>query len=311
MLAPVFAVIFFTLMPSKPPLSLMIKLLLMLLLVTAGVVIVGEQLIDSPTGFGLFCWTVLYWSFYRSHKDPKDLLSTFMLLVVIIMSVVNLQFGVSTQGLPLLMLESYLYALGATYIGFLLFPGDEKEVLPDEKTSEGSEPNLGLILCKTTAMSITLAALIGTGSTQAILIGITISNMIRIPVSQDRRIFSQNRLVTTTIGILFTIPVMLATLSGMPGWVLLGVTLFLGLQLACYAIRRQCRMSVYQLLFTNYIILNNQVLTYQGADPFTAHLTRLIAISLAILIGVMILSLVRSKRAKLSIYNANSPISDM
>ncbi|WP_428773316.1 hypothetical protein [Vibrio sp.] len=65
----------------------------------------------------------------------------------------------------------------------------------------------------------------------------------------------------------------------------------MGLRLAGFAIRRQCRISIYQLLFTNFIVLVNQIMTYQGSEPLSAEVTRLVSISLAILVGTVILNL--------------------
>lgn len=294
MLAPVFVVIFLTLMPSKPPLDMLIKLLAIFIAVSFGVVLLGEQLVDSPTGYGLFCWALIFWGFYRSHENPKDLLATFVLLVVIIMSVINLQFGLSSIGLPLLILEASITALIVTYLSFHIFPGDEKDIKPDEENPEGASTHLGLILFKSIAMAIVMAVLIGSGTDQAILIGITISSMIKVPFSNDHRIFSRNRITTTAVGILFTLPMVLLSMIGWPSWALFGASLFLGLQLACFAIRQECRLSIYQLLFTNFIVLASQVINYQGDDPFTSHLTRLLSIGIAILAGYLVLNLTHS-----------------
>ncbi|MBN8154691.1 DUF2955 domain-containing protein [Vibrio vulnificus] len=291
MLAPIFVVIFLTLMPSLPPLNMLVKLLAVMIAVCFGVVLLGEQLIDSPTGYGLFCWALFFWSFYRSHENPKDLMATFVLLAVIIMSVLNQQFGISSVGLPILMLEASVIALLVTYVSFLLFPGDEKEIVPDKEAPRGANSHLRLIFFKSTAMAIVMASLIGSGSTQSILIGITISSMIRVPFSDDHRTFGRNRIATTAIGILFTLPMVVLSIIGWPTWALFGATLCLGLQLACFAMRQQCPMSIYQLLFTNFFVLVSQVLNYQGDDPFTSHLTRLFSIGVAILIGYIVLNL--------------------
>ncbi len=294
-LAPMFVVIFLTLMPSKPPFSMLLKLLVVIVLVSFGIVATGEVLVDSPTGFGLFCWLLLFWSFYRSHKDPKDLLSTFTLIFVIITRVVNLQFGVSIASLPAVLLETFVTALVVTYASFILFPGDEKDIQPDEQGAQGAELHLGLIAFKATTLLLTIYVLIGTASTQTLLIAITIGSMIKIPISEDQRVFGSNRIVATTVGILMTIPIMAIVMIEAPIWVTLGIACFCGIQLACYAIRKQCRLSVYQLLFTNFIVLVNQIITYQGAEPLLAQLTRLVSISTAIVVAALLLNLMSIK----------------
>lgn len=295
-LAPMFVVIFLTIMPSKPPMEMLLKLLVAVIVVSLGVVLFGEVLIYSPTGFGLFSWLVLFWSFYRSHNDPKDMLATFLLLFVIITFIVNLQFNISVSNLPWLMLKTFLTAIIVTYASFLLFPGDEQDILPDDQDMDGAQTHLGLIMFKTTTLLLVMYVLIGTGSSQTLLIAITVGSMIKIPVSRDQRIFRNNRLVATFVGILATLPIMAAqNYLEMPQWALLGVTCFMGFQLACFAIRRECRLSIYQLLFTNFIVLLNQILTYQGDQPISSEVVRLISISTAILFATVILNLTQVK----------------
>ncbi|QYJ99848.1 DUF2955 domain-containing protein [Shewanella psychrotolerans] len=294
-LAPIFVVIFLTIMPSKPPLNMLLKLLLVLMFVSFGVVFLGGLLIDTPTGYALFCWSMLFWCFYRSHHDPKDLISTLVIMVVIIMTVMSVQLGAPIDVLPWLMFEAFVVALLVTYLSFVIFPGDEQDILPDETSTEGAETHMGLIVFKATAMSVVLVALVGSGSAQSILIAITISSMIKIPNPEEHRTFSQTKIVTTAVGILFTLPLMFLFRFGVATWVLLGVTIFLGLQLACFAIRRQCTLTIYQLLFTNFVVLVYQVIKQQGSESLSAEFMRLVSIVISVLIGALILNLTKHK----------------
>ncbi|CAH8189678.1 DUF2955 domain-containing protein [Vibrio aestuarianus] len=300
MLAPIFVVIFLTIMPSKPPVSLLLKLLLVMFFISFIVVNLGEILVDTPTGFALFCWALLFLSYYRSHRDPKDILSTLTLMVVIIMAVMTKQMGVSASVLPWLMFEALIIAIVVTSLSFLIFPGDEQDIQPDEQSQEKTSAHITLIIFKATAMSLVLAALIGTGSSQSILIAITISSMIKTPIQHEQKTFSHNRLITTTVGILFTVPVMLLFMFNVPTWVVLGVALFCGIQLACYAIRCNCRLSIYQLLFTNFTVLTYQIIKNQGTDSMSAELTRLVSIVIAIFIGALILNVGKSVDSRVS-----------
>ncbi|GAA0787167.1 hypothetical protein GCM10009193_08200 [Shewanella aestuarii] len=246
---------------------------------------------DTPTGYGLFCWGLFFWSFYRSHDNPKDIMASLISIVVIIMTVMNFQMGAQIDVLPWVMFKAFLIAIIVAYVSFWLFPGDEKDIAMDETHKEGAQTNLALIIFKATAMCLVLAVLIGVGSSQTILITLTISSMITIPIANDHRVFSYNKVVTTILGILFTLPIMLLSMCGLPTWVLIGVTIFCGLQLACYSIRKQCRFSVYQLLFTNFIVLTYQVIHHQGTDSLSAEFLRLLSVVIAILVGMLILSL--------------------
>ncbi|MCL1065816.1 DUF2955 domain-containing protein [Shewanella olleyana] len=303
-LAPIFVVIFLTMMPSKPPLSLMLKLLIALFFISFVIVFFASVLADTPTGFGLFCWSLLFWGYFRSHIDSKDILSTLILMVVIIITVMTEQFHTSIDGFPWLMCESLFIAIVVTSVFFIIFPGDEKDILPDDTVHQTGEVALAIVIFKATAMWLILQALIGFNSSQTILIAITISNLIKIPTSPAHKVFIRNKLVTTVTGILFTLPVLFLYTVGTTTWVLIGVSIFCAMQLACYAIRRHCRFSIYQLLFTNFIVLIYQVLKHQGADSVSAELLRLLSIIIAILIGGIILNLVmttiESKDTKLN-----------
>ncbi|PMH41382.1 multidrug DMT transporter permease [Vibrio sp. 10N.286.49.B3] len=294
-LAPMFVVIFLTIMPSRPPLNMLLKLLLILVFISFGVVFFAGLLIDSPTGFGLFCWALLFLGFYRSHHDPKDFFATLLLMVVIIMVVMSIQFGAPLNGLPWLMFEGFITALVVTYLSFLIFPGDEQDILPETRVKEGAQTHIGIIAFKATMMGVALIALMGFGSSQTMLIAMTISSMIKLPSPTDYRIFSQNKIVTTSVGILFTLPVMMLFTVGVATWFLIGVSLFCGLQLACYAIRKQCRSTIYQLLFTNFVVLTYQIIKHQAADSLSAEFLRLISIVIAILIGSLILNITKHK----------------
>jgi hypothetical protein len=207
------------------------------------------------------------------------------------MVVMTKQMGLSTSGLPWLMFNKFIIVIVVTYLAFMLFPGEQKDILPAESTDKAPEHHLGLIAFKATALCLVLVALMGIGSSQTMLIAITIGNMIRSPLVSDHQTFGRNRLVTTAVGILFTLPCMLLVVFGVSHWLLLGVSLFCGLQLACYGIRRGCRMDVYQLLFNNFTILTYQVISHQGADSFSAQFMRLVSISIAVLIAVLLLNL--------------------
>lgn len=98
--------------------------------------------------------------------------------------------------------------------------------------------------------------------------------------------------LTTATGILFTIPTMLLCGFGAPEWVVMGVSLFLGIQLACYAIRRDAHSAIYQLLLTNFVVLTYQVIKNAGIDSFSSGIMHLVSISIAIFIGALILRLI-------------------
>lgn len=297
-LAPVFVVILLTLMPSKPPFNMMLKLLAVLSLLSFGITTLSETLLSSSTGFLLFSWSLLCWSYYRSHRDPKDIVSTLTLIVVLLVIVISQQTAVSLSGLPWILFMGFVVALIATYVSFWLFPGDEKDIQPDDSHIDGANEWIGTILFKATALCVVLYALIALESTQTLLIAITFGCMIRLPINRDSHSFGLHRFVTATLGILFTLPCMLAVTIGMPTYVVLGITIFCGLQLACFAIRRQTNLTIYQLLFTNFTVLTYQIISNPGIESFSAQTTRLISISIAIALGVLVLNLFGSKQEK-------------
>lgn len=251
---------------------------------------------SSSTGFVLFIWSLLCWSYYRSHRDPKDIIATLTLIVVLIVVVMSQQMALPLSGLPWVLFESFIIALIVTCVGFWLFPGDEKDIQPDQTSIDGAEEHLGLIIFKATALCVVLYALIASGSSQTLLIAITFGSMIKHPLNQDSHSFGYYRIITASVGILFTIPCMLMVTLGAPTYVVLGVTIFCGLQLACFAIRRKTHLTIYQLLFTNFTVLTYQIINNPGIESFSAQMTRLVSIVIAIVLGVLVLNLFRSKQ---------------
>ncbi|WP_208764149.1 hypothetical protein [Shewanella aestuarii] len=137
------------------------------------------------------------------------------------------------------------------------------------------------------------------------MIAITISSILKIPMPEDHRTFSVNKIVTTVLGILFTVPIMLLYTFGISTWALLGITLFCGLQMACFAISRKCPLTLYQLLFTNFVVLTYQVIKHEGIDSLSAEFIRLMAIIVAILVGALIMNLVKFTPKALSNNSTN------
>ena len=290
-LGPVFVVILLTLMPSKPPFNMMLKLLVVLSALSFGIAALSETLVGSPTGFMLFTWSLLCWSYHRSQRDPKDIVSTLTLIVVLMVIVMSQQTAVPLGAVPSILCMGFVVALIVTYISFWIFPGDEKEIEPDNTNMDGTGEQLGGTLFKATALCVVVYALIALESTQTLLIAITFGCMIRPPISQDSHSFGRHRLITATLGILFTLPCMLAVTIGMPDYAIIGITIFCGLQLACFAIRRRTNLTIYQLLFTNFTVLTYQVVSSLGIESFSAQITRLISISIAIALGMLVLNL--------------------
>ncbi|MBY8135589.1 DUF2955 domain-containing protein [Vibrio fluvialis] len=192
-LAPIFVVILTTTIPSKPPMNLVLQLVLVLLLTSFVMVFFVQMFAGSPTGFALVCWGIFTWSYHRSHNNPQDIIS-----------------------------------------------------------------NLALIV------------------------------------------------LTTATGILFTIPTMLLCGFGAPEWVAMGVSLFLGIQLACYAIRRDAHSAIYQLLLTNFVVLTYQVIKNAGIDSFSSGIMRLVSISIAIFIGALILRLISPNKQGMESHSESS-----
>ncbi len=290
-LAPIFVVILLTTLPSKPPMDVVFKMVLVLLFVSFVVVFFAQMLSGTPTGYALFVWGMITWSYHRSHQDPQDILSTLILIVVIIATVVSKQMGFSIDGVPVVIFQAFICAFIAIFVAHFLFPGDQQDIAADEP-AKGEETHLSVAILKSTAMCLVMAALIGIGSSQTMLIVITISSMLKLPLLNHHKDYVYQRLITTATGILFTLPTMFLWGFGAPEWVVMGVSLFLGIQLACYAIRRNAHSTIYQLLFTNFAVITYQIIKTSGADSFVSGFMRLISISIAIFIGALILKLV-------------------
>ncbi|ELJ8616140.1 DUF2955 domain-containing protein [Vibrio cholerae] len=290
-LAPVFVVILLTTIPSKPPMSLVFQLVTVLILISVMVVFFAQMFAGTPTGYALFLWGILTWSYHRSHNNPQDIVSNLALIVLIIATLVSKQMHFPIDAVPAVLIQAFVVALVVTFLAHFLFPGDEQNIKPDE-AAKGIESHLGVAMFKATAMCLILAALIGIGGSQTILIAITISSMLKMPLINHHKDFVYQRLVTTAMGILFTLPTMFLCGFGAPEWVVLGVSIFLGIQLACYAYRRDAHSTIYQLLMINFVVITYQVVQNVGIDSFTSGFMRLVSISIAIFIGALILRLI-------------------
>ncbi|MGR5250829.1 DUF2955 domain-containing protein [Vibrio astriarenae] len=298
-LSPIFIVMFMTIMPSRPPMSVILKVIAAMLFISFGIVLFGSVLVDSPTGFLLYCWLLLFWGYSRSHRDPKDIIATLTLVVVVVMVVFSKQMTLPMSDLPILLFEKLVVAMIVTYLGFWLFPGDDQDILPEQGVPQADETQYDVfsVALKATALTVVLMVLIGLGATQTMLIAITISNMIKSPTHRDHKTFSHNKLITTAVGVLFTLPAMLLVTAGAPNFVVFGISLFCGLQLASFAIRRQTSLSIYQLLFVNFTSLTYKIISHPGYDSFSAQAMRFISIAIAILIGALILGFVQNESA--------------
>ncbi|PNI05605.1 multidrug DMT transporter permease [Vibrio diazotrophicus] len=294
-LAPVFVVILLTTIPSKPPMSLVFQLVTVLILISVMVVFFAQMFAGTPTGYALFLWGILTWSYHRSHNNPQDIVSNLALIVLIIATVVSKQMHFPIDAVPAVLIQAFVVALIVTFLAHFLFPGDAQDIKPDEP-AKGTESPLSVAMFKATAMCLILAALIGIGGSQTMLIAITISSMLKLPLINHHKDFVYQRLITTATGILFTLPTMFLCSFGAPEWVVLGVSLFLGIQLACYAYRRDAHSTIYQLLVMNFIVITYQVVQNVGIDSFTSGFMRLVSISIAIFIGALILRLINPAR---------------
>lgn len=208
-------------------------------------------------------------------------------------------------GLPLIIFQAFALALVVTFVMHILLPGDLQDIKRDEP-AQGIESHLRVAMLKATAMCLVLVALIGIGSSQTMLIAITVSSMLKLPLIDHQKDYVYQRLITTATGILFTIPTMLLCGFGAPEWVVMGVSLFLGIQLACYAIRRDVHAAIYQLLLTNFVVLTYQAIKNVGLDSFSSGIMRLASISIAIFIGALILRLIRPRQHSIKVNNVAS-----
>ncbi len=290
-LAPMFVVILLTTIPSRPPINLVFQLVLVLLIVCVVVVFLARMFAGTPTGYALFVWGVMTWSYHRGHQNPQDIISTLSLIVLIIATVVSKQMDYPIDGVPAVIAQAFLLALVVTFVTHFLFPGEQQDIKPDE-ANMGVKSALMVAILKSTAMCLVLVALISVGSSQTMLIAITISSMLKLPLLNHQKDFVYQRLITTATGILFTLPTMFLCGFGAPFLVAMGGSIFLGIQLACYAIRRDAHATIYQLLLTNFIVITYQIIKNAGIDSFSNGFMRFVSISLAIFIGALILRLI-------------------
>lgn len=101
----------------------------------------------------------------------------------------------------------------------------------------------------------------------------------------------RQRLWTTAVGVLLTLPLLLAFWLDMHWWLLMLFAIALALWGSATALEHRVSMAEYQLLMSSFVMLVYQVISHDGTSSLTSSLTRFGAVVLAVLLGVMMLGM--------------------
>ncbi|ABL99208.1 DUF2955 domain-containing protein [Shewanella amazonensis] len=290
MLVSVFAVIMLTLMPGRPSLQVLSKL--SMVVVAAAMVQHAAGILLSGTGTGswMFLFAVLFYSLSRIHLNPKDIVGTMMMILGIMVTILHWQFATTVSDLPLVLAANFVGAIVMVYLVFWLFPGEELGAEAD--TAWEVTPSHWLkIVVKSLFLLLVIFLLIDSDNSQSLLIAITLANLIKDPNPMAGTHNGRQRLWTTAVGVLLTLPLLLAFWLDMHWWLLMLFAIALALWGSATALEHRVSMAEYQLLMSSFVMLVYQVISHDGTSSLTSSLTRFGAVVLAVLLGVMMLGM--------------------
>lgn len=236
MLAPIFTVILLLLMPGRPPLTMLVKLL--------GVVVICSALIGLMarlTGGNLFAFwltmiALVVALFARLERNPADLVGLLGLMVTT-MSLVLVQ---SDPGWPMaiapLMGKTIVKAILWTLFAFALWPRPWPS-WPTPAATDSRPPSARQVLGKSAALLLAVALAIAAQDQSAILIGATLANLLRANDPTLTRSNARTLLTANLLGALVALPlVLIIWLLPNPPFALLcalAASLWLSGRLAC------------------------------------------------------------------------------
>ncbi|WP_448211761.1 multidrug DMT transporter permease [Colwellia sp. MEBiC06753] len=298
--APIFIIIFLTTTPTKPPISLLVKIFFILAIVSTFLTGAIQLLRSSVLGLAIFTWLIFFISFSRSHSKPDDIAATLLIIIMVAATVLQQQYLLPLNNLSWMLMVHAGLALASVIISYWLFPGADLITKPKHPLLSQLSVGKSTVVLKTTVMFLVLEVLVLLDNEQSLLIAVTLGSLLKVPNVQGHHTFSKHKLLTTIVGMLFTIPVLLVSLANLPLWLIYGISLFCALQLVCFAIRMDSRLLIYQLLLTNFIILINDIIQSHGAESLFIELLRLSSIIVAIIIGATVVNLTEETVENLS-----------
>lgn len=290
MLVSVFTVVMLTLMPGKPSVSVLLQLTAVVVVAALVQSAAGNLLGGTGTGTWLFLFAVLFYSLSRIHLNPKDVVGLMMMILGIVVTVLHFQYAMTLANLPWLLALAFISAIGVIYLMFWLFPGGELEVSAD--ISWEVTPSHWLkVLAKALFIMLIIFLLMDADSSQALLIVITLTSLIKDPNPLAGSHNARQRLWTTWLAVVYSLPLLIVFWLDMAWWLQMLLAVALALWLGAAATARKVSMAEYQLLMSGFVMLVYQVISHQGAASLTSSLMRLGSVIVAVLLGMLLLSL--------------------
>ncbi|MEW7863997.1 DUF2955 domain-containing protein [Aeromonas diversa] len=236
MLTPIFTVILLLLMPGRPPLSLLAKLLLVVLLCSALIGLMARLTGSNLFAFWLTMIALVVALFARLERDPADLMG----LLGLIVTTISLVLVPSDPGWPLaiapLMGGAIVKAILWTLFAFALWPRPWPS-WPAPSPATANAPSSWRVLGKSAALLLAVALAIAAQDQSAILIGATLANLLRANDPTLTRSNARTLLTANLLGALVALPlVLIIWLLPSPPFALLcalAASLWLSGRLAC------------------------------------------------------------------------------
>lgn len=276
MLAPIFTVILLLLMPGRPPLGMLVKLLGVVVFCSALIGLMARLTGSNLFAFWLTMTALVVALFARLERNPADLVGL-LGLIVTTMSLVLVQSDPSwPMAIAPLMGTAIVKAIFWILLAFALWPRPWPS-WPTPVAADTRPPSVLQVLGKSAALLLAVALAIAAQDQSAILIGATLANLLRANDPTLTRTHARALLIANLLGALVALPlVLIIWLLPSPPFALLcalAASLWLSGRLACgWPVPViQSAMTVLLTLLTT--LLPSQSLSAMGDRLLTVLLT--------------------------------------
>ena len=180
-LGPVFVVILLMLSPMRPPLLMLARLFAIVAGTAFVIVWLGVAVKDSPLSLWLGLVALFTYCFARLAQKPQDL-SALVAMIVGVLTAVLMQISAELPPvLPWLMMRAFLFGIAVILIAHAILPGSPAAIAPPPAAAKTGYSEGLRALAKSLALIAVLVFCILLRDTSAILIAVTVTNVLRLP----------------------------------------------------------------------------------------------------------------------------------
>ncbi|MGS0691560.1 DUF2955 domain-containing protein [Shewanella sp. 30m-9] len=293
LLGPALVAVLFCISSQMPSTKMILKLGVILFVSTWLQGKISLYLFDDPLIYYLLLFVTFYWCMQRARENPADIVSSFMLLSLVLVTVFSRQKGLDITQLPKGLFLELIYAGFTVCIAFLLFPGGEVIATTQTVPEGAAQTEIWHLLFKAACSFIFLWVFIDLNLSQAALMAITLTNVIKDPNPMRGVSYGINRLIMNSVGLLFALPPLLAAAFEVNIIVQLGIAIVCAMLVGMYAMKKHASNNNFQVLYCGYVILLYKGITESGGYALHNDFIRIGSILFSVMLGLIILQLIQ------------------